>query len=171
MSLSASGQFDADAALPPGMHPLDQTVGGDSLATPPDTPGDRYDTSRGPWSTENQSAVPVFQRLAHDWVGGYLKVSSNQNPQTVVGRQPGRGPVTIWVPNQLPDGTVPSFGVTIGSDQADIYNNGGIALGVGDSITIPSEASVYAVVTGSNATGACQWFATLNPAGGGLGAQ
>lgn len=178
MSLNGSGTFSVDVdgvPIPPGVHPGDATAlvrpGWDSnQPVTQDQPGNKYNTGSAPWSTDNDKAVPVYQRQDHDWTTGHLTLTQTGAVVTIVSRQAGRGPITLAVPATM-DGVAVVGGLVVGPDQGDVANGGGWTLNIGDSMTIPSEASVYARLPSGASSGSIQWFATLNPAGGGLGAQ
>ena len=63
-----------DPGLPQGVHPLDRSVP-HTPGTNPDhdtpisltEPGPQGITRPAPWSTDNETALPVYQRSAHDW--------------------------------------------------------------------------------------------------------
>jgi phage baseplate assembly protein gpV len=159
--------------LPPGVHPMDPSTGPDPVPALPDTVGNRYNTGAAPYKTDNDGAVPVYQRAAHEWDVNIIVVNSTDaQPAEVVGRQKGRQSVTLTVPTTLPNGTTPDgvvFGPNRGALQQTEVGGGAGVLNAGDSVTINTEAPVYATVITGNATGAVQAVVEFNPPGGGLG--
>src|SRR5271167_2381929 len=66
---------DSIGVLPPGVHPMDpsqpwdgQSPIPDATAAPEDEGTDKsLSTGRPPFPTDNDLALPVYQRAAHDW--------------------------------------------------------------------------------------------------------
>ncbi len=168
-------QQPTDHGLPPGVHPNDPS-GPDFVPGPPDQPQE-WTPGRPPYDVENYDAIATYERASHEWDAGAVYVDSqNGGTAIVVGRQKGRKSVTIWVPNTDAGGNTPN-GVLLANREGALQGiTGGnltgdmIVLNKGDSITIDTEASVWAGLIGSNSTGFCQFIATYNPPGGSLGA-
>ena len=160
-----------DIALPPGVHPMDPSMvwpGGnlpDATAAPDDIATRPGPTGRPPFDTKNTKALAVYQRGDSDWTANRIVVDLN-NAGTVqlIGRQNGRAGVTLSVPSSA------TFGVVFAPTEGEVLNSASCPILLpGDSITIPTEASVWAGVIPGNATGTVDVIATFNPAGGGLG--
>ena len=160
-----------DTFLPPGIHPRDPSVdySGGTLPTdmpaPHDLAGNRFATThRRPFDTNPAEALAVWQRASSDWTARVVSVDANSGGTAlVVGRQRGRGSVTVWVPSTLPNGTSPNGVVIAASEDEAQSAMGGVALNPGDSITINTEGPVYAGLIGANTTGACQVVVDYNP--------
>ena len=145
---------------------------------PADTFGKRYQTGNKHFSTSLAASVPVFERASHDFTTGQIPVSSSFNGgvSTIVGRQPGRKSVTIAVPTSYVNAAgvnvtgASVIGVIIGGSASEIQNpGGGWQLNAGDSITLYTEAPVYAGCINGQTSGFCQNQTDYNPAGGELG--
>lgn len=159
----------AGSGLPPGVHPGDRSValvpgqpvesnapvGGDDL-------GRQGQRTRPPWHTENEEALPVYQRAAHDWSANQFIVGSG-NPIQIAGRLRGCVSTMVWVP------TSASHGVIISPVEGDITQGAGVELDPGDSIEIASEAAVWAGVIVGQTSGTVNVVRLYNPPGGGLG--
>lgn len=164
-----------DPGLPQGVHPLDRSVP-HTPGTNPDhdtpisltEPGPQGITRPAPWSTDNETALPVYQRSAHDWNVKVLSVNSTQGPMQAAGRLRGCEATTLSVPTTLSDGTTPK-GVMFSSDEGELQQGLGAVLNPGDSVTIRSEGAVWVAVITNNTTGSVQVMRTYNPPGGGLG--
>lgn len=161
---------DFSTALPVGVHPRDSAVTvvpGQNLDsdTPvnQDGPGPQGFRTQPPWSTENEQAVPVYQRAAHDWSANQYTLSSTRGPIQLAGRRRGRQSVIVWVP------TSASLGVVVSPDEGDIEQGAGVTLSPGDSIELPTEATVYGGVIVGNSSGTAYVVELYNPPGGGLG--
>lgn len=156
--------------LPPGVHPRDPSAAtaADPLAAPYDLPGERaVERGRPPFPTENDAALPIFQRADHDWTGNRYQVDTN-NAGTVqlCGRQKGRSSVTLVVPSAA------AQGVVIGPTEDEVINNlSSPQLVPGQSLTLPTEAPVWAGVIPGQTSGTVDVYITFNPPGGALGAQ
>ena len=167
--------------IPAGVHPHDRSIPGDELArysdnpAHHDTPGNRYTTGRKNFGTDNGEAFPVFERASSDFNAGRVSVgTSNGGTSIVVGRVRGRKSITIWIPTTWtnPGGTSTSpNGVTIGQTEGELQSGAGIQLNPGDSITIDTEAPVWAGLIPGKTTGVLQYLTTYNPAGGELTGQ
>jgi hypothetical protein len=162
--------------LPPGVHPGDQSApfvpGFDSnLPVAPDAAAPSQPTRRKPWGTMNERAMPVYQRSSYDWRPGLLFVTGTQ-PFIVVDRQAGRVAVALWVPQQVvgPGGVIIATpaGVQLGSEAAEATTMN-VLLNVGDAITLPTEATVWAAVQPGQTVGYVQYATYVNPVGGELG--
>lgn len=156
-------------ALPPGVHPMDpSSFSGDPLAAPQDTPDPKWTTTTKPqFGTENGDATATFQRSDHEWTGNRIVVDTN-NAGTVqlCGRQKGRSSVTLIVP------LTATAGVVIGPTEGEVLNSASCpVLTPGQTLTLPTEAPIWAGVIPGQTTGTVDVFVTFNPAGGGLGGQ
>jgi hypothetical protein len=159
----------ANRSLPQGAHPLDKSV--------PTVPGQMVDTDKvaaegdlgaqgqrrkPPWDTENEQAVPVYQRAAHDWSANQYTLSA-KNIIQIAGRLRGCLTTVVWVP------TAAASGCVISPDEGDITQGAGVTLSPGDSIELPTEGPVWAGVIDGNANGTVYVARFFNPPGGGLG--
>lgn len=168
---------DLGTQLPPGVHPRDRGVPWtpDLDANAP-VGGDRAGSQAGKtrskaWSTDNEEAMPVYQRAAHDWNPRLTIVTAATVPELVSPRQKGRVSLSLWVPSSvLINGvlTTTPAGVCIGSDPQEAID-ARCVLNIGDSILIPSEGSVYVAQIPGQGTGYCQSTSHTNPIGGELG--
>ena len=167
----------APQGLPPGVHPYDPSVavpgewdGGPLHEAPPvphDEAGNRYQTGRQPFSTSNDDALAVWERASHDWSGDTVIIGMPNPSIQLIGRQKGRKCITLWCPST---GTAVCIAPLEGiCDQQ--FNNGvgGLILNPGDSVTINTEAQVWAGILNGNTTGTVAYLAESNPPGGGLG--
>jgi hypothetical protein len=159
--------------LPPGVHPMDQSVplGADGSLLESDGPPSSVGpagapaTRHKPWHRDNEDALPVFQRAAHDWsVDRYIVQAANA-PNLLSGRMKGRTRTVVWVP------TGSALGVMIAPTMGEVQQGSGIVINPGDPpLNIDSEASVYGgVIPGNAAGGPVQIIRYYNPPGGGLG--
>ena len=127
------------------------------------------------FGTANFEAVPTFERASHDFTAGQVQVGSyNGGTSIVVGRQAGRKNVTIWVPTSYINAagvTISNpLGVVIGQTEGEIQIPGnGVQLNSGDSITIATEAPIWAGLLYGQTSGFCQYLVEYNPSGGELG--
>jgi hypothetical protein len=173
--LAEPGQYDPFTGgidLPPGVHPFDPSVAvgpGGTMPTdnaaPHDTAGDRWTAGRKGFGTDNAAALATFQRASEFWSARVVSVDANSGGTAqVVGRQRGRTNVTIWVPSLLPNGATP-LGVILAptEGEAQAGGNSGIVLLPGDSLTITTEAPVFAGLIPGNASGYCQCVVTFDP--------
>jgi hypothetical protein len=172
-TIDANAQATADVGpagqpLPPGVHPNDPSVawsGGplhEAPTVPPDRPETHYQRGQQPFSQDNSQALPVFERAAHDWTGNTWVLTQTRQ---VAGRQVGRKSVTLW--NKSSSATSVFFAPVEG----EVDQGQALSLDPGDSITIPTEAPVYAGPGPLVASCTVQVMATYNPPGGGLGAN
>jgi len=168
------GPIEVPAQPRPADSPDDRGVperypGGQPV--PPDTPGGGSPRGRESFATENDEAIATFERACEAWTGQQFTISG---PTQIVRRMKGRKQATIFVPATDVNGNAIS-GVTIGPDDSEVQNVGGAVVGSplfllpGMSITIESEAPVWAGLIGSNATGYVCVMTTDNPSGGQLG--
>lgn len=163
-----------ESGLAAGVHPMDPTAAGpNEFPEALELPAQSRKTRKPPFSEPPGDAFGVFQRAATDWGQGTVipNAATNGGVATVVGRQPGRVSVKLWVPNKLADGSTP-LGVVIGPDENELQAPSPITmtvLNVGDSITLETEGSVYCAVIPGNQTGAVQYVTLNNPAGGPVG--
>lgn len=158
----------SDTMLPPGVHPHDRRESETDWQGPaPEHPAGGPPRGKAPFRTSPGQAMGVFQRAATNWTCGTIRVHSGQSQATrVVGRRAGRTHITLWVPTKaLVGGTLVTVaaGVTIATTTGDALNDAGIALNVGDSITLPTEASVYVSNLPGEDTGIVQWAEFYNP--------
>ncbi len=161
--------------LPVGVHPKDMAipipthtgdmVGLDSNAAAPlaEGPSTAQTARRLRFASDNGDALGVFERASHEWAPRIWILSSNDEPKQIVGRQVGRKDITLWVPATLPSGS--PLGVMIGRYPEDCYNDNitGIVLNPGDSLTIETEAPVYAAVIPGNSLGNLYSITAFNP--------
>lgn len=153
--------------------PLDQFD--HDRAVPAD--GSRGEAVRGSkyFGTSNSEAVPVFERASHDFTAGQITVGSyNGGTSVIVGRQAGRKNVTIWVPTSYINAAGTTItnpvGVVIGQTEGEIQSPGnGVQLNAGDSITLSTEAPIWAGLLYGQTQGFCQYLVEYNPSGGELG--
>lgn len=161
---------DFGTSLPQGVHPRDASVPvvpgmplDSDTSINQDGPGPQGERTEPPWSVENEQAWPINQRAAHDWSANAYTLSSSRGPIQLAGRKRGRVSVIVWVP------TSASLGIVISPDEGDIEQGAGITLSPGDSIELPTEASIYGGVIVGNTTGTAYVVELYNPPGGGLG--
>jgi hypothetical protein len=157
--------------LPIGVHPGDASTAGEGVPGAPHDQGTQWQHGREPWGIDNEEALPVYQRAAHDWQPGQVFVSSatyDSMQAIIVGRQVGRARLTIWVPLLMPNGVAP-LGVLVATNVAALQQGGNdcVVLNPGDSMTIDAEGPAYAGCIGTNATGFCQFLSLTNPLGRG----
>jgi hypothetical protein len=143
--------------LPAGLHPLDQSgpeyrpqIGDQPQAWKPGTQ---------PFAVPNSHAVAVWERATNDWAGTAWTLAltgATNGTMQIAGRIAGRKSVTIWVPSSA------SHGVQIAPSRGQCDNNAGVVLNPGDSITIGSEAPVYAAVISGQTAGTCNVLDLFN---------
>jgi len=155
--------------LPAGAHPGDASTAGEGTpGIPRDEEKDQqHRPGREPWGTDNEEALPVYNRAAHDWTPGQVFCNTgtgNTGVSIIVGRQAGRARLTIWVPLFMPSGAAP-LGVLVAPTREALFQGGldCVVLNPGDSMTIDSEGPAYAGVIAGNATGFCQFLSLTNP--------
>ena len=150
---------------PFGTDPLEH--GGDWLPPSQPAPGSYKPAARQPFPTNNPFAVPVFERASSDWAPfNYNAGKLGTVPVQIARSNKGRKAVTISVLS------AETNGVVIGPDPGPLseYQNGGVAgvgvyeLDPGDSVTIETEASVWACCQTGQTSGGCQGWETYNPA-------
>lgn len=164
--------FTGGNPLPVGVHPLDPSspIGSDGQlptdnAAPHDTAGDRWTVGRKGFGVDNAAALATFQRSSEFWSARVVSVDANSGGTAqVVGRQRGRTELTIWVPTTLPNGATP-LGVILAptEGEAQAGGNSGIVLLAGDSLTLHTEAPVFAGLIPGNTSGFCQVTVAFDP--------
>ena len=179
---------DTARQAPPGLLIEGEAVVGaayaDDLASPIDQlditspigldqPGNQYHTGGKRWGTDNGDALAVFERGSRSFTAGQIVVgAANGGTAIVVGRQKGRKNVTISVPasyiNSAGSSVTPT-GVAIAEQEGELQLiNGGFQLQPGDSITISTEAPIWAGLLPGKTTGFCQYLVEYNPTGNDL---
>jgi len=138
-----------------------------------DHAGNQYQTAGKRWSVDNADALAVFERASGKFTAGQIVVNSyNGGTSIVVGRQKGRKNVTVSVPSTYTaaDGTSSTpNGVAIAEQEGELQLiNGGFQLNPGDSITISTEAPIWAGLLPNKTTGLVQYLVEYNPTGNDL---
>jgi len=138
-----------------------------------DHAGNQYQTAGKRWSVDNADALAVFERASSNFTAGQIVVNTyNGGTSIVVGRQKGRKNVTISVPSTYTaaDGTTSTpNGVAIAETEGELQLiNGGFQLNPGDSITISTEAPIWAGLLPTDTTGLVQYLVEYNPVGNDL---
>lgn len=138
-----------------------------------DTAGNLYQKGGKRWSTDNGDALAVFERGAKSFTAGQIVVgTANGGTSIVVGRQKGRKNVTISVPATYTNSSganVTPNGVVIAEQEGELQLiNGGFQVNPGDSITISTEAPVWAGLLPGKTSGFCQYLVEFNPSGNDL---
>jgi hypothetical protein len=179
---------DTVRQAPPGLLiDPDNIIGAeyaDDLATPLDQvnitspiqldhAGNLYQTGGKRWAVDNGDALAVYERGAGSFTAGNIVVNTyNGGTSIVVGRQKGRKNVTISVPATYTasDGTSSTpNGVAIAETEGELQLiNGGFQLNPGDSITISTEAPVWAGLLPGKTIGILQYLVEYNPTGNDL---
>ena len=171
---TANFAADIEFAVKPGEHPDDRTAPSthpNDMPVPYDTAGGDAPRGEPSFDTDNDEATPVFQRAAEAWTGQQFTITG---PTQIARRQKGRQGVTIFVPATDMNGNAIN-GVTIAPDDSEVQNVGGMVVGSplfllpGASISIDTEAPVWAGLIGSNANGFVCVLIADNPSGGQLG--
>ena len=162
--------YAAGVYVEPGHDPASKAVrerypGGQPVA--PDTPGGDAVRGREPFSEDNAAAVPTFQRSSHDFTSGVLVLSDSQQ---VVGRMRGRESTTIWCPPTDQLGNAVN-GFIFGETEGELQQGTAAAYVLpGMSVTIRSEAPVWAApIPGGSSPATVCYKTEYNPAGGALG--
>jgi hypothetical protein len=120
----------------PGVHPQDRS-GADAPVGPQDQ-APSYATAPAPFSVPNKDALPVFERSARNGSALVVPISQHQGGTArAVGRLKGRKAVMIWVSSTATAGCMLDF------SEGRLQGGGGVPLNPGDSVTLPTEASVY----------------------------
>lgn len=138
---------------------------------PHDTAGGDAPRGQESFDVDNDESTPVFQRATEAWTGAQFTITG---PTQIARRMKGRTQVTVFCPNTDVNGNS-ILGVTIAPDPSEVQNAAGAIVGSplfllpGMSITIPTEAPVWAGLIGTNATGFVCVMTTDNPSGGQLG--
>lgn len=158
--------------LPPGAHPNDPSgVDGDIVGHGEETSPPKR-TRKAPFSTSNADAFAFFERSAADWRSNVVGVNTNNGgTASVVGRLPGRRSVTLWIPASVVVGgalVTTTNGVLFAATEGELQNGNGTFLGVGDSITIESEASVAIGLVPGTTQGYVQYLDLFDAPGGGI---
>lgn len=126
----------SDMGIPQGVHPQDRS-GVDTPIGPQDQPA-IYVTAPAPFSVSNGDALPVFERAARHGSAMTVPVSSSAGGTSrAVGYLKGRKAVLMWVPSTAANGVMVDF------IQGRLQSGGGVLLAPGDSLTLPTEASIY----------------------------
>ena len=140
-----------------------------------DKAGNLYTTDKKAWGTNNADALSVFERASSDFTAGVINISAqNGSTAIIVGRQKGRKSVTIWVPSSYTNSAGTSStpkGVMVAQTEGEVQAYAAVQLNPGDSITINTEAPIWAGILPGNTSGVCQFLVEYNPAGGELGGQ
>lgn len=137
-----------------------------SQPVPPDTAGGDAPRGRESFATENDEAIATFTRACEAWTGAQFLISG---PTQIVRRMKGRTQSTIFVPLTDVNGNAIT-GVIIGPSDSDVQGIGNpLFLLAGMSISVPSEAPIWAAPIPGNATGYVCVMTTDNPSGGQLG--
>jgi hypothetical protein len=145
---------------------VDHSEHGNDYPLPKDTPGGDAPRGKQSFSDDNDEAVPVFQRADEAWTGETFIISG---PTQVVRRMKGRTSVTLYVPSTDQAGNAVN-GIVYAPDAGQVQGIGlPLFLLPGMSVTLHTEAPVWASVIGANATGFVCVVTTDNPAGGQLG--
>lgn len=131
--------------LPVGVHPQDQR-GFDAGVIGVDLPS-MPTAMKNAFNTSSADALSVFQRAAHNWDAKTVNVSTANPTAQAAGRLKGRVRVDVWVPSSA------SVGVMIAENQGILEAGGGVELAPGDSIAIPTEASIYVGLVSGQTTG------------------
>lgn len=171
------------ATIPPGVHPGDASTATENVPGAPQDheKGQQHSPGRTPWGTDNEVALPVFQRSAYGWGAGAIQIAPGGEmggTAIIAPRQKGRQKVTVWCPSKMPNGVAP-LAVLIAPDQASIQNlqagagtsaPGCFVLNPGDPVVvIETEGEVWAGIPGGAATAGVQYVVTTNPLGRGRG--
>ena len=131
--MTLSAELPSEQALPPGVHPYDQT--GPEFSPAPAPQGQTFTTGTKAFSVPHAEAIPVWERATTNFATKNLTLGATTQ---VAGRLPGRKSVTLWVP-----GTA-AQGVQFSNNRGDVDSGNGTPLSPGDSVTIGSEAAVWA---------------------------
>jgi hypothetical protein len=150
--------------LPPGVHPTDRRASPSDWSGPPQPAPSTYTGGREPFSVPNARAMGVWQRATRTWTPRAVRVG--QTPVKLVGRKRGRLKVSLWVPKTVVvSGVVVTVthGVLVAASAGEASQFAGAVLNVGDSLTVPSEASVYAIALPTQVVGFVQYADYFNP--------
>lgn len=169
----AQRQAPTDTGLPPGAHPMDQ-AGPDEWELGQEKSGAPYKRGRKPFADSNAEAFQVFERSASHFRTGVIAINSNEGGTAqVVGRQPGRVRLILWIPttNIVVGGVLvtPPNGVLFAATEGEMQGlfNGSI-INVGDSVSIESEASVHVGLIPGATVGYVQYLDLFNPPSQGI---
>lgn len=151
--------------LPVGTHPGDRRASPTDFAgvTPP-VPAPPARSGRPPFPTANGRAMPVFQRADRTWNGEAIRVPAT--PVCIAQRRKGRGTITVSVPSSVVIAGVVvtvTAGVLVAATAGEASMFKGLTLNKGDSVTIASEGSFYAISLPGSSAGIVQVIETYNP--------
>lgn len=148
---------DTEVALPAGVHPQDMRGPGYGPPAEPAFQG-WHPAARTPFPDEPGQSLPVWQRAALDWSARSFP-TIGPNPMRIAQRVLGRLQVTVWVPSTA------SQGVLLAPSKDMVDETYGVVLLPGNSITLPTEASVWASpVSGQTSGGPVYLVEFVNPA-------
>lgn len=145
--------------LPPGVHPADMAEAtgpafGQERGLPVDqASATRNPAGRKPWAVPNNEALPVFQRGSHDWQARTYVVSGALE---IAARVKGRTRVYMWVAT----GDDP---VVVAPTQGEVNVYSGVEIAAGSSLTVDTEAPIWAGPVSGNTTGTVSLIALTNP--------
>ena len=149
-----------DAQLGIGVHPYDPSVPMNQPynheAPVNETPPMSTQPGRRAYDTRNSDALPVFERSSEKWSANTL-VLNNAEPLQVAGKQKGRKELILFVPNSA------TAGVVIAPDSGEVSMGGGVQLDPGATLTLKTEAAVWAGLISGQTTGTICVVATSNP--------
>lgn len=141
--------------LPPGVHPQDMS-GPDMAVGPSDLPP-VYEQGSAPFSVPNKDALPVFERASRSGNALVVYVNDNQGGTArAVGRLKGRKAVMLWVSSSATTGVMVDF------IEGKLQAGGGVPLNPGDSITLPTEASIYVGLQAGQTSGSVNVIELFN---------
>ena len=144
------------------------------LPVPPDTAGGDAPRGKPSFDTDNDEAVPVFQRSAESFTSGFRQVATIVQ---IIGRQPGRQKTTLAVPEtdmfgNAVDGVMWSYTDSDLAAATAAGTAGGATpafLLPGMSVSIEAEAPVWVAPIPGNSVGSVMFLSLDNPSGGQLG--
>lgn len=149
-----------DAQLGIGVHPYDPSVPMNQPynheAPVNETPPMSTQPGRRAYDTRNSDALPVFERSSEKWSANTL-VLNNAEPLQIAGKQKGRKELIIFVPNTA------SAGVIIAPTPGECSMYQGVELDPGATLTLKTEAQVYAGLISGQSSGMVCIIATINP--------
>lgn len=149
-----------DAQLGIGVHPYDPSV---DMTQPynneaPVAEAPVLAPQRGskPYQARNVDAVPVFERSSEKWTAQTLTLN-NAEPLQIAGKQKGRKELIVFVPNTA------AAGVIIAPTPGEVSMFQGVQLDPGATLTLKTEAPVYAGLISGQTSGIVCTVATINP--------
>ena len=149
-----------DAQLGIGVHPYDPSVPMNqpynNEAPVSETPVMTTQHAKAAYSTRNPDALPVFERASEKWSANTLTLN-NTEPLQIAGKQKGRKELILFVPNSA------TAGVIIGPDPGTVSMGQGVELDPGATLTLKTEAAVYAGLISGQTSGTICIVATSNP--------